>query len=114
MVTPPAGSPVQPPANALPGDSANPFNPVFSGSLDPFADFEQIQQQMMDSLQQTMAGQGGSLFDFDNFGFDSFGGLTSPGSGNPGKAGAVSAEPDIAIQENPDACIVTISLPKTG
>jgi HSP20 family molecular chaperone IbpA len=98
--TPPQSSPVNPP-----GATNDPFDGFFGGSGDPFADFDQMRQEMEQHMQQLMGSmggtgsQGGSFFDdFDNFG--------------GGSAFSGAAQPEINMSEKPDAYVITIDLPK--
>jgi HSP20 family molecular chaperone IbpA len=105
-VTPPQSPPQSSPVNP-PGSATDPFSGFFGGgSGDPFADFDQMRQQMEAQMQQLMGsmggpgGPGGGSF-FDDF--DNFGG---------GGAFSGAAQPEINMSEKPDAYVITIDLPK--
>ncbi|MES2626739.1 MAG: Hsp20 family protein [Pseudomonadota bacterium] len=91
--------PVNPPISPFGGNSPsnNPQN-LLGNQNDPFADFDRLQQEMMDHMQQLMAGgMPNSLFDNDSFGFGS----------------SLSAQqPDVNLSENDEAYVIIIDIPQ--
>jgi HSP20 family molecular chaperone IbpA len=98
----------------LPGGGASPVNPPggnqpdpfgFFGGGDPFAEFDRIQQQMHERMQQLMSGSGFAdpFLDFDAFGPGGFGFSSSFGLQN---------QPQFSYEETGDAYVVTVDIPE--
>jgi HSP20 family molecular chaperone IbpA len=107
----PARNPLQPqtPVPSAPPNSSNGLNLGPNGLLgnqnDPFADFDRLQEEMLDRMQQMMGGNmPGGLLDDDFFGFGS--NIFNFGSGlNAG-------QPQVKMTEDDDAYVITIPIPE--
>ena len=98
---PPATGRMAPPASA----------PLQAGPADPFADFDRLQQQMLARMQNLMGSNPTSLFDtndplFGAYGAGNFGGPDTD------FASPLAAEPEIVVANQPEAFVVTITLPE--
>jgi HSP20 family molecular chaperone IbpA len=98
-VQPGGATPVYPPGST----QLDPFG-LFGGNGDPFAEFDRIQQQMHERMQQLMSGSGFAdpFLDFDAFGPGGFGFSSSFGTQN---------QPRFNYEETPDAYVVTVDIP---
>lgn len=101
----------QPVVPALPPNAGgNPLNIDPNGLAgsqnDPFADFDRIQNEMMERMQRMMAGNlPGGLLDDDLFGFG--------GGNNFGFGGsAATQQPQLNMTEDKDAYVITIPIPE--
>jgi HSP20 family molecular chaperone IbpA len=95
--------PASPPGAGSNGLNIDP-NGLLGNQADPFADFDRLQNEMMERMRQMMAGNGvGGLLDDDFFGF---GGNTFSFGGNLG-----SRQPQLNMTEQNDAYVITIPLP---
>ena len=98
-------SPVLPQSGgSQPGEPADPFG-MIGGAWDPFAEFDRMQQEMHQQMQQFMSGNGfsGSFFDFDSFGQGGLGFSSSFG---------LQSQPHIEYEETADAYVVTVEIPE--
>lgn len=100
----PRNSPGAPSQSVAPLISPKGSDP-FWGGQDPFADMQQMQQQMHQHMQDLLSGlgmdQGSSLFDMDPF----------QGGGGFGSSMGFGAEPQFDFKENPANYQVTVSIP---
>lgn len=97
----PLTSPVQP---ANPGGSIQ-VDPFGQGAnADPFSDFDRIQQEMHQRMQQLLSGKGlaDPFFSFEPFGSGSFGFSSSFG---------LQSQPQFNFGETEDAYVVTVDIP---
>jgi HSP20 family molecular chaperone IbpA len=106
QLQPPPAVPVVP---AFPpvsgGNGSTTINPNgLSGSQnDPFADFDRLQNEMLEQMQQLMAtGMPGGLFDNDLFG----------GNGFSSGSSLNSQEPQLSMEEDKDSYVITIPIPE--
>jgi HSP20 family molecular chaperone IbpA len=103
-------APALPPVAGGNGSSIAP-NGLFGNQIDPndpFADFDRMQNEMLEQMQQLMAGaMPNGLFDNDLFDDDLFGGK-KPGVGG----GLNSPEPQLSMEEDKDSYVITIPIPE--
>src|SRR5688572_18826486 len=111
VLTAPSPFQTQPTRPALPpaggGNSLNiDPNGLLGNQTDPFADFDRLQNEMMERMQQMMAGNGaGGLLDDDFFGF---GGGNKFGFGG----GFNTQQPELNMTEKNDSYVITIPIPE--
>lgn len=96
--------PVPPPASLFGGNGANNLSPgsPFSNQNSAFEEFDRLQAEMFDHMQQLLGtNTPGGLFD-DNFFADAFGFDT----------GVNGQDPDLQMREQDDSYVITIDIPE--
>lgn len=101
----PQAQPVNPPSSLFGGGNNLNSDPqgLLGNQNDPFADFDRLQDEILEHMQQLMAGgMPDSLFDDDFFAGDKFGFGSSLNT----------QEPELNMSENDDSYVITIDIPE--